>query len=1288
LPSFQIARMPGMGFSVRDAVFDFSDLRNAPNVKFPENYNSDFADPQLANLWRGVYLREISVQLPPQFKSKASTNRTGFFGYDLLIDSQGFTGTVVGKNLLPLNNGDMNGWAFSVDSLGVELQKSELIQAAFNGKIVVSVSEEQTPLNYGALIDTRGEYMFNVSPAKNLAFTIWGGSKVELYNSSYLEVRLQDKKFLPKAVLHGKMDIKAKLSDKGQGVDLANISFESLEIQSVKPYVKVGAFSFGSEALQQKMAGFPISIKNVAMKNITDQDVGLDFDLLLNLTGDKGGAFAADAGLTIVGTLKSESGRQRWRYKDCEVRKIKIDINGGAFKFNGSLSFYRNDVAYGDGFNGQVKAEFVPNIKVNATAIFGSVSGERYWYADAMATFSPGILIFPGVAFYGFGGGAYYRMKMDTDGSGSELGKTVSGVTYVPDMNSGLGIKAILNIGSAPSDQAFNGDITFEVAFFKGGGIRTISLTGNAFIATPKLDDKLGKLGESVTKLANNFEALEAKATANSSAMNLASKISDQESMIKSIHGDIGAAAGSRGAISARAFIQYDFENRELHGNFNVNIKLAGGIIEGNGDAVLHFAPHEWYVYVGTPDQRVYLGLGIGPIRAKTTSYFMVGSKILNSPPPPDVVSKILGGVDLDYMKDLNSISTGAGFAFGAAFEVDTGDLTFLMFYAHFHAGAGFDIMLKNYGDTYCEGSRDRIGINGWYANGQMYAFFEGDIGIRVKLFGIKKKVEILSIGAAAVLQAKLPNPFWMRGIVGGRFSVLGGAVKGNCRFQVELGRECKMVTKDEGSVLDNITVISQMTPQKGESDVNVFNTPQVLFNMPVDQIFTLDDNGVTKSFRIKLDYFKVRADGNDLIGTLDWNEGHDVVIFNSLEVLPPKKEIQALVQVSFEELRGGTWIKAVDNGQTIIEKSEISFTTGTAPDYIPLSNVSYSYPVIGQLNFYRNESPQGFIKLERGQGYLFEPNNEWYQTGRFTDQSGASTNFDVAYSNTMINFSIPSDKIRLGQIYAFEIYNVPKTISAQVDKNVTDVTKKVDIPSESVDLELKTKTAEGTLEQLQEKTIFSSYLRSSKYNTLSEKVKAINIGSTMRGLRVLWSVHYLKTDFQIDEPFDRAELEGSRFTQRKPLIRIKANLHDNVYYQARVFPLVYEGYPLDGNITVSWRNITEVGLPPAFGVSMKQSPSTMELNQADLTFDFSAGGQYFLYDQPGFYYYDFIEIQNKAVQRYIFENNYSPRINALIWGRFPIISKGSYKFSINYYLPGNATETSGSEVVAENPVD
>jgi hypothetical protein len=176
----------------------------------------------------------------------------------------------------------------------------------------------------------------------------------------------------------------------------------------------------------------------------------------------------------------------------------------------------------------------------------------------------------------------------------------------------------------------------------------------------------------------------------------------------------------------------------------------------------------------------------------------MVGKDLPGSPAPPPNVSQILGGKDMDYMRDLNALGKGNGIAFGAGMDFDTGDLTFLVFYARLAAGLGFDVMLKDYGeDVRCEGRSGPLGVNGWYANGQLYAYFQGKIGIKVNLFFKKGRFDILSLGAAVVLQAKLPNPTWMKGTVGGYFSILGGLVSGRCNFEVTIGEKCKLVDRN-----------------------------------------------------------------------------------------------------------------------------------------------------------------------------------------------------------------------------------------------------------------------------------------------------------------------------------------------------------------------------------------------------------------------------------------------------------------------------------------------------------
>jgi hypothetical protein len=116
---------------------------------------------------------------------------------------------------------------------------------------------------------------------------------------------------------------------------------------------------------------------------------------------------------------------------------------------------------------------------------------------------------------------------------------------------------------------------------------------------------------------------------------------------------------------------------------------------------------------------------------------------------------------------------------------------------------------------------------------------YAGNHWYACKDFQGQKDVNILDVGMAAVLQAQLPNPLYMKGAVGGHYSVLGGLVKGNCIFQVEIGEQCVITNTN---VLDGISVISDITPRQGTNDVDVFSSPQVTFNYEIDKEFELTD--------------------------------------------------------------------------------------------------------------------------------------------------------------------------------------------------------------------------------------------------------------------------------------------------------------------------------------------------------------------------------------------------------------------------------------------------------------
>ena len=1250
LPAFQVTGVEGVGFLVEDAVLDFSDHNNFAGMRFPEGYTSTYFLEGNRKLWRGFYLRHAAVRLPEEFGTDGV--RTSFNAYDLIIDDQGFSGKLIAENIISLEKGKMGNWAFSLDKIGVELTANQLTKAGFAGKVVIPILSKDNPLEYTALIDMGGEYAFTISTTQDVKMDIWAAD-VNLAQTSFIEVKVEDSKFKPRAVLNG--DASISLSD--GGVELADITFEALEIASTKPYVKVGVFSFGSELVQQKTGNFPVSIENIGMTSVSDTKIGISFNLILNLVGEGDGGFGADCGLMIVGEMGESSGVQSWKYSYLELTKIAVDINGGAYKVKGSLEFFKNNQYYGDGFKGTATIEIINMVTIEGMALFGKVDGYRYWYADAMATFKKGIPL-GAFALNKFGGGVFHHMRQLDFGEefGGTIGRTQSGIIYRPDREILIGIKASVGLILNSAETVFNGDATLEIVFNHGGGIRTIDFQGNACFITPQLPGPTQRLVE----LKNQIDEMK---------------------------GGKDPEVNTAASLSANIRINMNFPEKTLHANMKVYVNVAAGIIKGvgpnnlAGESVFHFSPGEWYIHIGSPDNPVGLEvLGI----LKLESYFMVGDHIPGSPPPPAEVSRILGGIDLDYMGDENELASGRGIAFGARITMDTGDLTFLIFYARFTAGIGFDIMLKDYGDVHCKGSSEELGINGWYANGQSFAYFSGKIGIKVKVFGKSKEYEIIDLGMAAVLQAKLPNPFWMRGIVGGYYSLLGGMIKGDCKFEVTIGEECEIVA--EGSVLEGIEVIADLTPANGKADVDVFNSPQAVFNMEIDKIFEMVDlDGERKAFRIKLDHFKVLKDNQEFEAGYKWNADHTVVALQPVDILPGESNIKAIAQISFEERDRSIWKPVKVDDKVIIESMEVSFTTGKAPDYIPLHNVKYCYPILSHYNFYHDEYAKGYVQLKQGQDYLFESNPDFIQKGRYTVANGTAYLFDFVYKqNNEIEYSIPSG-ILLNSIYQFDIVNLPVQQDA-VDQNVTLSEQMVDLGErgQGQDITISTQEAEGDIKNLKEKSIFTSHFRTSYYATLKEKLDDMFISTGFRR-NIHSDVHELGVTIFGKELFEKYETHWT--TEITPLIQFEAVLSDN-YYKNTIKSLVYDPYTLQSTLKITWRNPDfDIGYPPVKALYIRQIPFNKTLTKSEIDGGYSLGTATegaFVYNLIWFYANDFLELQNVAAYQWS-KGSRKTWYQALMNTTFPIVKSGTYPFNIKYTIPGRNEVTTTYKVNIKN---
>ncbi len=1270
LPRFEIVGLNGFIFDINQAVFDFSDYHNETGVVFPGNYAREYLASGKPELWRGVYIKNLSVTLPKQFAQRDSDKRLSFSAQDMLLDNNGITGLFTASNIISIDKGSAGGWRFSVDKFSLELEANQLTGAGFAGSIGLPVSES-TALAYDAFISPNNEYYLKVSPEKAINFDIWS-AKAEILPNSYVEFKVVDDKFYPEAMLNGSLTIAAR-SEKNAAdttaksmAQLKGIEFRKLHLRTQSPYFTVEYFGYSGEV---KLMNFPLSISKIAL-TANDYEAKLGFDAKLALGGDKFG-ITAETRLEVVGSMAESKGLQNWKYKKVDVSRIAINASmAEVFTIKGGLTILDDDPTYGDGFAGDIELtmnKVLEGLTAKSRAIFGNKS-YRYWFVDGSVSFGTSIPVFPPVNLTGFGGGAYYHMRPAGTGSG-----TPTGSAYVPDNNWGFGLKAavLMNIGKKG---VIDAEASFEIAFNTNGGINFIGFFGMAkLLAEIPGVKNAGDFVNSKFQQVANLEAsfLDINSTNYSSQLQTLQKLK--------IYDPDKAAAdlfpksenlGEAGFAASMA-IQYDFTKNSLHSTFEMYVNMLGGMLRGvnpgnsAGMAVLHIDPNEWYMHVGTPDRRLGIEFNLANlIKMKTGAYFMVGHKIPATPAPPQQVSNILGidASKLDYMRDLNALGDGRGFAFGSDFAVSTGDITFLILYANFAAGLGFDIMLKDYGDAQCKGRSGPIGMDGWYANGQAYAYLQGELGVKVNLLFIKKKIPIIKGAAATLMQAKLPNPAWFVGYLGVKFELLGGLVKGSIRLKLALGEECELVIPG-GSPL-GVRVINDLSPQDKSDKVDVFAVPQAAFNMAIGKAFEMEDDSGVKLYRLNLEELSVYDNNTPLQGKITWNSNMDAASFYSHEILPPDVSLRALVRVSFEEYQNGRWATVYTGGQKAIESMEATFSTGTAPDVIPMHNIEYCYPVVDQHHFYPKEATNAYIQLKRGQSYLFS--SDMTHKIHIIDKNGnvQEVPFTYSSSNNRADYSMPA--VSTGSSYSFDMLSFAKGSTT----STSGTEQRTSIGDDENDITVRDAQASQVIRSDTGRSLLAYNFTSSKYNTFSEKIQNIKRGQTSWE-RMASDVLQLYACVASGEPFDIAELAGTSYTGDKPLVEAYATLADD-YFKSHINPTIYAPYAA-AKMKITNRDISILGVPPVKALPIQvayltEVESGIFNGAAKVTFPYS-------YNLPWLYRKDFYDLQHQAVNSYINLGVLVPLIN----GYFPVILYGPYAIELQYILPGNVEGTKAS---------
>ncbi|MEO9852967.1 MAG: hypothetical protein ABJE80_12510, partial [Reichenbachiella sp.] len=981
---------------------------------------------------------------------------------------------IFAAGLLELDNGRLGEWAFSIDTVQIDIVSNSLVDGSLLGQIHVPIMDEENSLNYSALMaksDDGVDLLFTINTEEDVSVSMWA-AELSLASTSVIAIEKTNDGFTPYAELYGDVTLDIEIQE-GNSFEVEAMAFEGLKINhpDENQRIAIDAFSlFGGgsgfddddsseeseEEEQESLSGFPVSISNVAFEEGDGDQAGIGFDLNINLTGDDLGV-AGTASIIVTGAYDASGAPfNAWEFDGVELSKVEVEADVPGASFYGSIEIYDGDETYGEGFKGLLGAEFTGVGQLDALAQFGKVDGYRYFFVDAYMLTSAPVIDVLGIGLYGFGGGVFYHMSRDSTDPAMNLeagtlyqepdvlGVSLSGITYTPDESTLIGLKAGMTLGIAPGT-TFSADADFEMTFGLSNSvpsIRSIGFGGDAYFMAPG-----SILQREDSQVIGTFDA------------NL--DLSDIDDPV----------------FTATAQITFDTE-----------------VVTGSGSAAMKLSDDESYIWIGTPDNRV--DVEVADI-ATFGIYACMGDKVPDMPSPSDVISNYNG----DDPEETTGYTANSHVMFGGMFSVPQKDYNVGSFYAKADFTLGFDAYLAQVTSD-CSYSTGTIGLDGWYLQAQAYAAASADIGLKVKVWFYSGKVSILSFDGYMLMQSQLPNPTWVKGELYAKYSVLSGAVKGSVDYEFEVGDKCTFTTVPEDPI-SGIFAIGDIYPDNSASDISVLAQPTIAMNFPLDETMSftvLDDNGDTEElyYRPTLVSFTLEGGDEDPNYTLVEGEDGEEVHLQMIEMMDEKSWYTATATVKWQtrENNKGSW-EDVDDA---VEVKTVRFKTGDKPNEITADFVEFTWPLENTKNAFYVETLEMYAQTESWDYLLDDPDYDYYfkltnitedeVNGYYSMYFKTQNGYSVAYTNaktTLLN-AMASNK---GDIWSVEIIGKPEGESPFDDDwqstNTSTTTTTNDEGVEVSNTEI-TSSLSGDL------SIYTYYFRNSDYTAMVDKIEDLRV--------------------------------------------------------------------------------------------------------------------------------------------------------------------------------------------------
>ncbi|TVQ13734.1 MAG: hypothetical protein EA364_06065 [Balneolaceae bacterium] len=648
----------------------------------------------------------------------------------------GLTMLAKATNLVQFPTANQAHLVASIDTVHVEMVAGSLTEAGIKGRVGLPVSKKdslQNPLEYIALFNnpqTPGvpvSFQLTVTPTGPIPAHLLKGD-ITLAQTSNIVAYVDENKKTFDMNLNGTFGWSnvqlgpVKNVNLGLGFQGLGFTYNSQNQNGFQ--FAIGSWSFASE--QKFLANFPVTIDNIGYTMLSPQTGQLirgrvNFDVIFNLSEDIGGMSRLGVEMAIQDNVNGQKFHPQ--YLSTGIDSINIHANMSAVSIKGAIGFRNEHPVYGNGFIGNIHADFKPvGIQANALVEFGNTNYQhsslyRYWRVEAGVILpAPGVVFLPGLAFRGFGGGAFYNMEA-----------TQSGTTFsFSPQKSSFGFRALTTLATTPKEDGFNADVGLLGQFSNSGGLTYISFTGDFWVGA-----------------------------------------------------SLQAASRNKAKVSGNVSAFYNFPDRHFNFSTNVNVNAPPITTPSPVNMVLDIRgkQNKWYFKFGEPQNlntvrvfgiNLYEYLMFGndiPIPTGFTTGFRNAYHGAVGQYPGSIGG---GGVG-------SHTNTGSGFALGIGFRFDHSDQKHLTgnYYLAYQLGAGAELHLAflDYAGG-CAGNNP-VGINGWRANGSLG--FYGFAGAQVKRIGgtlADKTWNIASLSAGAWVYGEFPNPWYVQGAVSGQATV------------------------------------------------------------------------------------------------------------------------------------------------------------------------------------------------------------------------------------------------------------------------------------------------------------------------------------------------------------------------------------------------------------------------------------------------------------------------------------------------------------------------------------